>query len=305
MTSPSPDDNTPLPDRHAAAAWRAASAEEPPAALDAAILAAARREIGAGPRPVSAGRTSRTRRAWWPLAAAATIGAIAFGLLQLVTPDQLGAPVADNAVVTDVPPPAAKRAQEVASTASRETAPKVSALPAAKDEPAARRAEAPRQPAAATVATGQSEPARVSRDVAAAPEPFPAAPSQRESTADANAASAPAATVRLAEPAPSTMAPPAPSMAAQGASALPSAPKAPLGKVAAERASDDTAVATQARARDRAPLPVADWIALIRRLRDEGKSDEAGKELAAFRAAHADHQRLLPPDLRDWRPPEK
>jgi len=242
MTTPSPDENTSLPDRHVDAAWRAASAEEPPAALDAAILAAAHREIGAGPQPVSTGRTPRRRRVWLPLAAAATIGAIAFGLLQLVTPDQLGAPVADNAVVTDVPSTAARRVQEAASTAG-EAAPKVSALAERKDEPAARRAD--------------------------------------------------------------TLPPPAPATAALGTAAVPPARQAQLGKVAAENASDDTAVATQTRARDRAALPVADWIVLIRRLRDEGKNDEASKELAAFRAAHADHARLLPPDLRDWRPPEK
>jgi hypothetical protein len=57
--------------------------------------------------------------------------------------------------------------------------------------------------------------------------------------------------------------------------------------------------------KDRAPLPVADWIALIRRLRAEGNTAEAARELAAFRSAHADHERLLPSDLRDWHPPEK
>jgi hypothetical protein len=61
----------------------------------------------------------------------------------------------------------------------------------------------------------------------------------------------------------------------------------------------------ESRAKDRKPLPVADWIALIRRLRAEDKQDEAAKELAAFRAAHPDHEKLLPLDLRDWRPPEK
>ena len=45
-----------------------------------------------------------------------------------------------------------------------------------------------------------------------------------------------------------------------------------------------------------------DWIELIRKLRDEGKTDEAAKELAAFRAAYPDHEQLLPPDLRDWKP---
>jgi hypothetical protein len=47
---------------------------------------------------------------------------------------------------------------------------------------------------------------------------------------------------------------------------------------------------------------VPDWIALIRRLRDEGRTDEAAKELAAFRNAYADPNALLPPDLRDWKP---
>ena len=41
-------------------------------------------------------------------------------------------------------------------------------------------------------------------------------------------------------------------------------------------------------------LSVPDWIALIRRLRDEGRTDEAAKELAAFRDAYADPNTLLP-----------
>jgi len=47
---------------------------------------------------------------------------------------------------------------------------------------------------------------------------------------------------------------------------------------------------------------VAEWIALIRRLRDEGRIDDAVKELSAFRRAHADHLRLLPADLAQWHP---
>jgi hypothetical protein len=73
--------------------------------------------------------------------------------------------------------------------------------------------------------------------------------------------------------------------------------------MAAAAAADSGAA--DARSKDRTPLPVGDWIALIRRLRAEGKTDEAAKELAAFRAAHADHQKLLPPDLRDWRPAQQ
>jgi hypothetical protein len=69
--------------------------------------------------------------------------------------------------------------------------------------------------------------------------------------------------------------------------------------MSSERRRDDAMRDTQDA---RTPLPVADWIALIRRLRDEGKLDEAARELAAFRRAHPDHLQLLPPDLARWRP---
>ncbi len=56
-----------------------------------------------------------------------------------------------------------------------------------------------------------------------------------------------------------------------------------------------------------APLSVPDWIALIRRLRAEGRTEEAAKEIAAFRAAHPDldPERLLAEDPRAARPAEK
>jgi hypothetical protein len=59
------------------------------------------------------------------------------------------------------------------------------------------------------------------------------------------------------------------------------------------------------RAAELAEMPVADWIALIRKLRDAGNTAEGVRELAAFRHVHPDHARLLPPDLRDWQPPGK
>jgi hypothetical protein len=69
--------------------------------------------------------------------------------------------------------------------------------------------------------------------------------------------------------------------------------------VARQRA-DGTSPDTRAKVAPK--LAVPDWIVLIRKLRDEGSTDEAAKELAAFRAAYPDHERLLPPDLRDWKP---
>jgi hypothetical protein len=69
------------------AAWRAQSTELPPPSLDAAILAAAHREVASRPRAAGDDDTLAEAREpsrwWWGLAAAATIGAIAFGVVQL------------------------------------------------------------------------------------------------------------------------------------------------------------------------------------------------------------------------------
>ena len=57
------------------------------------------------------------------------------------------------------------------------------------------------------------------------------------------------------------------------------------------------------RSKDAARSP-EEWIKRIRTLRAQGKSEEAAKELAAFRAAYKDRAAdLLPADLRDARPP--
>ncbi len=198
------------------AAWRAWSSEEPPASLDAAITAAARREVGARPQKTGTREAMADRRRWWPLAAAATVAAIAIGILQLTMPDQVGAPTSDTTIVSDVPAPASRPAPQMPTTPSRSEEPKPEAGNALRAGQAPTRADSPRR----------QTPAPESR-------------------------------------------------------------------------------AGEARVKDRAPLPVPEWIALIRRLRDEGKSADAAKELAAFRVAHTDHEKLLPLDLRDWRPPEK
>jgi hypothetical protein len=65
------------------ATWRAASREQPPAALDDAIRAAARREVGAKPGGL------RVLPRWLPFAAAATVAAIAVGIVQMTPPEQV------------------------------------------------------------------------------------------------------------------------------------------------------------------------------------------------------------------------
>jgi hypothetical protein len=253
MTTSDPRDRAAPSDPRFDAAWRALSSEEPPKSLDTAITAAARREVGARPQKTGTRETMADRRRWWPLAAAATVAAIAVGVLQLTTPDQIGAPVVDTTIVSDMPAPASRPAPQMPTTPSRSEEPKSEAGSALPAEQAPTRADSPRQ----------------------TPAPESRAPAKRELASEKTSA--------MAEPFPAAPPPPA--------------------KMAAGRTAD--ARADEAGVKYRAPLPVPEWIALIRRLRDEGKSADAAKELAAFRAAHADHDKLLPPDLRDWRPPEK
>ena len=393
MTTRKPDDVRDLADPRFDAAWRAASSEEPSPALDDAIRAAARREAGAGPRPADAPATHvplalRPERWWWPLAAAATIGAVAIGLLQLATPDHVGAPGGDSAVVSDMPAPpqiaqrkseavrdeasAAPRMQATEGAARENTAPSTgtpappellsAARPRAgtdattapppvaalrKDTPAPLVAEERRAVPSDTRASAEAKrkadaempaPARVA-------EPFPAdaakrdaseagaappAPPKTAATSEAGVVSgkfaeAPATTGRTERaPEPPRAAPPsAPAQPANvsGASAedgiaatrTPSfAPQRQAAAGAGTRAgalahapaeqSVDAKSERRAPESDHAKLPVADWIVLIRKLIDEGRVDDAAKELAAFRVVHPDHARLLPPDLRDWRP---
>src|SRR5438270_3444606 len=79
------------------ATWRAASREQPPTALDDAIRAAARREVGA--KPGGFGAAPR----WWPLAAAATVAAIAVGIVQMTPPERVtpDTNIAANNAATD------------------------------------------------------------------------------------------------------------------------------------------------------------------------------------------------------------
>jgi len=351
MTTSDPRDRAALSDPRVDAAWRALSDEAPPEALDAAIMAAARREVGAGPQKSATPEAVADRRRWWPFAAAATVATIAVGVLQLATPDQVGTPAPDKAVVTDLPTPAAGPSPEMAAPLSRpeETKPGAGNLLRAEQAPV--RADSPRRQAPAPEPL---EPVKRESAASTAPamaEPFPAAPPQPAATAGPVGDAAPAGRIENAAPAASAessaaakeapqpparagsateerappmrdnVAPvrilaapartPAPAqtqamasqLSAQRAQENAAAQPVPLAKMTAGRAADSRA--DEARAKDRAPLPVAEWIVLIRRLRDEGKSADAAKELAAFRVAHADHDKLLPPDLRNWQPPEK
>ena len=310
-------------DRELEAAWRAASREEPPAVLDAAIRAAARRAVGAGP--------SRARHMrWWPLAAAATVAVIAVGIVELTPPEQVTPTiVADSSLVAGAVKKDSGKVAASGAPASVEPARNVGepapggeateraaavlrkqlAQEPARTQPVTRGAlEEKRAAQPSSIASANSTPqfaAAPERDrvlkskveTAAAPaetttrvapsEPFPATPPAAKSTANAPAAAAPPAAVDAAKP----MAPPSNEVARtdeaqSGGAAAPA-------KLSAAREG----------AKDAAPRPADEWIKLIRRLKSEGRNEEAAKELAAFRAAYKDRSdALLPADLREAKP---
>jgi hypothetical protein len=312
-------------DRDLDAAWRAASREEPPAALDAAIRAAARRAVDAGP--------ARARHArWWPLAAAAAVAVIAVGIVQL-TPQEQVTPtvVADSSTLASatkkdldkLPAPASPAMGGPARSVAEPAAEAVSAERAA-NVPRKQLAQAPAaMPPGARVALEEkraaepagSDSANISTQSAAAPErdralkskmemapapaepaarvarsePFPATPPEARAKENAPAPAAPPAAVAAAKP---TAAASRGALAARADEAQSGAPTA-LAKVA----DDDE------RAKEAAPRPADEWIKLIRRLKSEGRNQEAAKELAAFRAAYKDRSdALLPADLREPKP---
>ena len=118
------------------AAWSAASREEPPPSLDAAIRAAARRAVDAAPRP------KRDKHWWYPLAATATVAVLAVGILQLTPPEQVAPTIVADMTVTpreankDVARPVAPDDTKAVEPSAAITAPS----PVATLSPAATRA---------------------------------------------------------------------------------------------------------------------------------------------------------------------
>jgi hypothetical protein len=109
-------------------AWHSASSEEPPPHVDAAILAAAR-----SPRP--------RLHAWQPLAAVATVAALAFLLVQLLPRERtVEAPITVETAPARPPSPGAREQAKASAEAVAR-----SAVPAAPPVVATERTQAPRQ----------------------------------------------------------------------------------------------------------------------------------------------------------------
>jgi hypothetical protein len=346
------------------AAWETLPRDEPPPALDAAIRTAARKAVGARPERVR--EATRPGRWWWPLAAAATIGAVTIGILQIGGEPGRDDPMrSEPAVVSDMAPSVARKPIPAPAGPTVEAPPNVTqpstpaeptppappqAMPAPMTQvpipqtsaPAAGTpapvAAKPRDDAMRGVAPGPPTPVR--KDAAATgtaefapspPAPAPEAAARREAAATesraqdvgriersaretaARANERPAASGG-ADPFPAApAAPPPPATMPSAPGAEPSTPAPRLrepfpsggdarskGEPSATRPSRQAAGDSSAQSSG-ASRSTTEWIALIRRLRSEGRIEEAVRELAAFRAAHPD-PRELPLDLRNWRP---
>ena len=197
-----------------ARAWRAQSADSPPAALDAAILAAAHRAVGSGPRDAAAQSAEATRpqRWWMPLAAAATIGVVVIGILQVAPQAPVDLFIGERADVAGRVTPAASPAAPVAKVAAAPDAsvaasspaapvassPAPMSLPAARVSSAADAAKSAVAPALSSAAVAGDESRKEdSRGTVAPPSPAPAAPPRassevRQQTAPAAAMPSPA-----------------------------------------------------------------------------------------------------------------
>ncbi|TMG84795.1 MAG: hypothetical protein E6H74_06055, partial [Betaproteobacteria bacterium] len=180
-------------DKDVAAAWRAANHDEPPQALDDAIRAAARREVGAG------ARRARGTPAWWPLAAAATVAVVAIGIVEMTPTERVSPEIAadvrpapaTNQAETTEPPPAQQSAESNrnalgSALAEKPAKPQAPALALRKESPARPAVEEPRLAAtrerADTARVAAAEPGRVK----------PAEPERRQKSELANATPAPA-----------------------------------------------------------------------------------------------------------------
>jgi len=143
------------------AAWRTVSRDEPPAVVDATILAAARGAARQTPSP----RPPHAREAWWrrwqPMAAAAGVVGLAFVLVQMLPRNE---PLQSPAAPAPQPLPESAARQSTAESRAAvpaSPAPAAPAAPAASAAPAALAAPS----AAAAPATAASQKA-VRRELA-------------------------------------------------------------------------------------------------------------------------------------------
>ncbi|MBL8480648.1 MAG: hypothetical protein JNJ60_00510 [Rhodocyclaceae bacterium] len=324
MTGAGPPRDTQL-----SALYRAAAAEQPPAALDARVLEAARAEV------------RRSRRGWrrWTLPLAVFSSLVLTVSISLQVWQQQGPdgnlparPAAEALPKQTAPAPAAAPEAPAAAPAAPAPGPRDQAVPQPARPPARlQQAPPPRKAAApeADAAPGAPVEARAARPAPApaaadAPQPFPAPQAGAQPAGSAVGAAAKQAAPADVPPMRATTAQPAqrsvPALAAppvaqerkehaleQTPEAAAVRPAAPAGAPAAQFEMQDS---TSARKREDLARPAAAAeeqkrkdahdaqarIARIRELRDAGRTDEARTELDRFKRDFPAY--ALPADLR-------
>lgn len=271
--------------------YREAVREEPPARLDAAILAAARREVGAGPRPLA----SKLRRWHVPISIAAVV-MVSVSLVILVREEEgkrNGAP-RDPAIPAPADQPAAPAAAPTPPEVAKETTQRpLAATRSVRRESRDETEGAPRNELAAGSPPAPAPPAAsATGDVAAPagkplPQPFRAAPSLAEEERAVSSAADAATAGRMAS-APAV--PSEPQAAAPRAEARRAAPMA--GTMAMKSAEQYRPPVWQGFERERPEK----WLARIEELKTQGRGAEAQEMLSEFKRRFPEHP--LPPGLK-------
>jgi len=262
-------------------AYRALGNEEPPAALDAAILARARERV-----------VPRRRPSWMVPVSIAAVLVLGIGVSLRMQLEQPG-------IETSVPAPAAvpDRPAPPAPAAPAPTAPASSE--AARDSAASVTVpELKRVPQKKVDAFRQKErfdEARPQSNVAPAQAPLEAAQSREEKPASADAISAPSSKAQTntsvaVEPPPAAASPPAP---AAGAPSLRLAPQSMQAPSRAKREAEPDAAPGARDLRKSLVTPEADPVRELERiaqLRAEGRHAEADRALEEFRRLRPDYR---------------
>jgi hypothetical protein len=252
--------------------YREASREEPPAHLDAAILAASRRAVGAGPRA--------RKPAWMVPASIAAVLVLGIGVSLRMQLEQPGIETSAPAGSSEYPVPAAEPAQDAVAQAPAAPPPAPSPPPApqARSEPDTKRraqADANRNAQANAMREEPQAPKALTQRVEKRDAEAPAERALRKDSA----ASEPPASATVTTPT-TTASPPA-------AAAPQAAMRPKLEGYAADTARERAPRAALAAAADPDPARELERIA---KLREAGNHAEADRALEEFRRRHADYR---------------
>jgi hypothetical protein len=266
--------------------YRDGAREAPPARLDAAILAAARREVGAGPRPL----TSTLRRWHIPVSIAAVV-VVSVSLVILVREEggEQIVPAPVPAVAPTAEQPAAPAPQPAPATAAREAAQPQATAPA----PARRESRVN-----AGVPAGLGKLADSAR-----PEPGPTEVSGAGGVVTPESGAKPLPQPLLAAPRVVEERAASPLAEAGTAGRMAGAPAVATEPLVSRSAADAPQAKSMARAmaakppeQDRLPVwhgfekePPQKWLARIEELRRQGRAAEAEEMLSEFKRRFPGH----------------